>query len=146
MIALPVPASADVQVLPRSSVPLPSSPTTTPCSRCPHGNNAPDVGRCNTDLDRDRRESPVTTDRLHQAAALADAAARDGATHRTYLEELLVADVDARQLRSRERRMQQAGFPRIKTLAAPLPPVPPQQQATRRSPTATPTNKPKRKT
>jgi hypothetical protein len=32
-----------------------------------------------------------------QAASLADAAARDGATHRAYLAELLAAEVDARQ-------------------------------------------------
>jgi DNA replication protein DnaC len=52
-----------------------------------------------------------------QAAALADAAARDGATHRAYLAELLAAEVDARQIRRRERRMKEARFPRIKTLA-----------------------------
>jgi DNA replication protein DnaC len=53
-----------------------------------------------------------------QAASLADAAARDGATHRAYLAELLAAEVDARQTRRRERRMKEARFPRIKTLAA----------------------------
>ena len=52
-----------------------------------------------------------------QAASLADAAARDGATHRAYLAELLAAEVDARQTRRRERRMKEARFPRIKTLA-----------------------------
>ncbi len=52
-----------------------------------------------------------------QAASLADAAARDGATHRAYLAELLAAEVDARQIRRRERRMKEARFPRIKTLA-----------------------------
>jgi DNA replication protein DnaC len=53
-----------------------------------------------------------------QAASLADAAARDGATHRAYLAELLAAEVDARQTRRRERRLKEARFPRIKTLAA----------------------------
>jgi DNA replication protein DnaC len=53
-----------------------------------------------------------------QAASLADAAARDGATHRAYLAELLAAEVDARQTRRRERRIKEAHFPRIKTLSA----------------------------
>ena len=53
-----------------------------------------------------------------QAASLADAAARDGATHRAYLAELLAAEVDARHIRRRERRIKQARFPRIKTLSA----------------------------
>ncbi len=52
-----------------------------------------------------------------QAASLADAAARDGATHRAYLAELLTAEVDTRQTRRRERRIKEARFPRIKTLA-----------------------------
>jgi DNA replication protein DnaC len=53
-----------------------------------------------------------------QAAALADAAARDGATHRGYLAELLAAEVDARQTRRRDRRIKEARFPRVKTLSA----------------------------
>jgi DNA replication protein DnaC len=53
-----------------------------------------------------------------QAAALADAAARDGATHRAYLAELLAAEVDARHIRRRERRIKEARFPRIKTLTS----------------------------
>jgi DNA replication protein DnaC len=53
-----------------------------------------------------------------QAASLADAAARDGATHRGYLAELLAAEVDARQIRRRERRLKEARFPRIKTLSS----------------------------
>lgn len=52
-----------------------------------------------------------------QAASLADAAARDGATHRAFLAELLAAEVDARQIRRRERRIKEARFPRIKTLS-----------------------------
>jgi DNA replication protein DnaC len=53
-----------------------------------------------------------------QAGPLADAAARDGATHRAFLAELLAAEVDARQTRRRERRIKEARFPRIKTLSA----------------------------
>jgi hypothetical protein len=53
-----------------------------------------------------------------EAAALADAAARDGATHRAFLAELLASEVDARQTRRRDRRLKEAKFPRIKTLAA----------------------------
>jgi DNA replication protein DnaC len=53
-----------------------------------------------------------------QAAALADAAARDGATHRAYLAELLAAEVDARHIRRRERRIKEARFPRIKALTS----------------------------
>lgn len=52
-----------------------------------------------------------------EAVALADAAARDGATHRAFLAELLASEVDARQTRRRERRLKEAKFPRIKTLA-----------------------------
>ena len=53
-----------------------------------------------------------------EAAALADAAARDQQTHRGYLAEVLVAEVDAREGRRRERRRKQARFPRVKTLEA----------------------------
>lgn len=52
-----------------------------------------------------------------QAASLADAAAREGATHRAYLAEVLSTEVDARDARRRERRLKEARFPRIKTLA-----------------------------
>lgn len=52
-----------------------------------------------------------------EAAPLADAAARDGATHRTFLAELLSVEVDARAVRRRERRLREARFPRMKTLA-----------------------------
>jgi DNA replication protein DnaC len=52
-----------------------------------------------------------------QAGELADAAARDGATHRGYLAELLAAEVDARQIRRQQRRIKEARFPRIKTLS-----------------------------
>lgn len=52
-----------------------------------------------------------------EAAALADAAARDRLTHRGYLAELLACEVDARAARRRERRLHEARFPRHKTLA-----------------------------
>ena len=51
-----------------------------------------------------------------EAAALADAAARDQLTHRGYLAEVLSVEVDARDTRRRERRRKQARFPRLKTL------------------------------
>jgi hypothetical protein len=50
---------------PPSTVPHPRSSTTTPCSRCPHDHNHPDVGRRSTDLDRDRRQGPVAAHRPH---------------------------------------------------------------------------------
>jgi DNA replication protein DnaC len=52
-----------------------------------------------------------------EAAALADAAARDRLTHRGYLAELLSAETDARAARRRQRRLHEARFPRHKTLA-----------------------------
>lgn len=52
-----------------------------------------------------------------QAGELADAAARDGATHRSFLAELLATEVDHRAIRRRDRRVREARFPRIKTLA-----------------------------
>lgn len=52
-----------------------------------------------------------------EAAALADAAARDRLTHRAYLAELLSAEVDARTARRQDRRRKEARFPRLKTLA-----------------------------
>ena len=51
-----------------------------------------------------------------QAGELADAAARDRATHRGYLAEVGSAEVDARALRRRQRRVKEARFPRLKTL------------------------------
>lgn len=51
-----------------------------------------------------------------QAATMADAAARDQLTHRGYLAELLVAEVDDRAERRRIRRIREARFPRIKHL------------------------------
>jgi hypothetical protein len=53
-----------------------------------------------------------------QAASLADVAARDGATQRAHLAELLAAEVDARLLSRRERRIKEARFPRMTTLAS----------------------------
>lgn len=52
-----------------------------------------------------------------EAAALADAAARDGASHRAFLAELLSSEVEARAARRRDRRIHEAQFPRTKTLA-----------------------------
>ncbi|CAN5671304.1 IS21-like element helper ATPase IstB [soil metagenome] len=51
-----------------------------------------------------------------QADELAEAAARDGATHRGYLAELLAAEVDERAERRRVRRTREARFPRQKLL------------------------------
>ena len=51
-----------------------------------------------------------------QADELAEAAARDGATHRGYLAELLAAEVDERAERRRVRRTREARFPRVKLL------------------------------
>jgi DNA replication protein DnaC len=51
-----------------------------------------------------------------QAGAVADAAARDGLTHRAFLAEVLSAEVDARTERRRIRRIREARFPRIKRL------------------------------
>lgn len=51
-----------------------------------------------------------------QADELAEAAARDGATHRGYLAELLAAEVDERAERRRIRRTREARFPRPKLL------------------------------
>jgi DNA replication protein DnaC len=48
----------------------------------------------------------------------ADAAERDRLTHRAYLAELLSAETDARTIRRRQRRINEAKFPRIKTLEA----------------------------
>lgn len=52
-----------------------------------------------------------------EAGAMADAAARDGASHRAFLAELLACEVDTRATRRRERRIREARFPRHKTLA-----------------------------
>lgn len=51
------------------------------------------------------------------ADELAEAAARDGTTHRGYLAELLSAEVDERGERRRIRRVREARFPRSKHLA-----------------------------
>lgn len=53
-----------------------------------------------------------------EAGALADAAARDGASHRAFLAELLSSEVEARAARRRDRRIRVAQFPRTKTLAS----------------------------
>jgi DNA replication protein DnaC len=53
-----------------------------------------------------------------EASPAADAAARDKITHRGYLAELLAAETDARTERRRLRRINDAKFPRHKTLAA----------------------------
>ena len=52
------------------------------------------------------------------AGPTADAAQRDRLTHRAYLAELLSAETDARAIRRRQRRINDARFPRTKTLEA----------------------------
>lgn len=52
-----------------------------------------------------------------EAARLAEAAARERLTHRGYLAEVLVAEVDERESRRRARRVVEARFPRLKRLA-----------------------------
>jgi DNA replication protein DnaC len=52
-----------------------------------------------------------------QHGELADAAARDRLTHRSFLAEVLGAEVDERDGRRRERRIADARFPRLKRLA-----------------------------
>ena len=51
-----------------------------------------------------------------EAARLADEAARARLTHRGYLAEVLACEVDERESRRRERRVQEARFPRMKRL------------------------------
>ena len=59
----------------------------------------------------------------------ADAAARDGSSHRAFLAELLAAEVEERDARRRERRIIEARFPRLKRLSdfelAAAPTIPP---------------------
>ena len=52
-----------------------------------------------------------------QHGELADAAARDRLTHRSYLAEVLGAELEERDGRRRERRIAEAHFPRLKRLA-----------------------------
>jgi DNA replication protein DnaC len=52
-----------------------------------------------------------------EAAKLADDAAKAGITHRAYLAEVLSAEVEEREARRRERRVQEAHLPRVKRLA-----------------------------
>jgi len=52
-----------------------------------------------------------------QHGELADAAARDRQTHRTFLAEVLGAELEERDGRRRERRIAEARFPRLKRLA-----------------------------
>jgi DNA replication protein DnaC len=51
-----------------------------------------------------------------EAGPLADAAAREGLSHRSYLAEVLAAEVDQRAERRRIRRVGEARFPRLKRL------------------------------
>ncbi len=51
-----------------------------------------------------------------QHGELAEAAVRDGLTHRAFLAELLAAEVEERDARRRERRIAEARFPRLKRL------------------------------
>jgi DNA replication protein DnaC len=79
-------------------------------------------------IDAACRELHLPTVRT-EASALADAAARDRLTHRAYLAEVLVAEVDERDARRRERRIAEARFPRTKRLddfdLAAAPTIPP---------------------
>jgi DNA replication protein DnaC len=52
-----------------------------------------------------------------EAARIADDAARQQLTHRTFLAEVLTAEVDERDTRRRARRVVEARFPRLKHLA-----------------------------
>ena len=52
-----------------------------------------------------------------QHTGLADGAARDGLSHRAFLAEVLAAEVEERDARRRQRRIAEARFPRVKTLA-----------------------------
>ncbi|MGH9283907.1 MAG: ATP-binding protein, partial [Acidimicrobiales bacterium] len=52
-----------------------------------------------------------------EAASLADAAARAGLTHRAFLAGVLLAEVDERSERRRQRRLGEARFPRMKRLS-----------------------------
>ena len=51
-----------------------------------------------------------------EAGPLADAAASEGLSHRSYLAEVLAAEVDQRAERRRIRRVGEARFPRLKRL------------------------------
>jgi DNA replication protein DnaC len=57
------------------------------------------------------------TSLLENAVPAAEAAAREGRSHLQFLEELLAGEVALRQDRSVQRRIQEARFPVIKTLA-----------------------------
>ena len=64
-----------------------------------------------------------------EAASLADAAAREGLTHRAFLAGVLLAELDDRSERRRQRRLGEARFPRMKRLSdfncthSPVPPA-----------------------
>lgn len=64
-----------------------------------------------------------------EAASLADAAAREGLTHRAFLAGVLLAEMDDRAERRRQRRLGEARFPRMKRLSdfncthSPVPPA-----------------------
>jgi len=68
-------------------------------------------------IDAARKSLHLPTVRA-DAGPVADAAERDRLTHRAYLAELLSAETDARTIRRRQRRINEAKFPRIKTLEA----------------------------
>jgi|SRR3990170_3184944 len=69
-----------------------------------------------------------------QHGELADAAARDRLTHRSFLAEVLGAELEERDSRRRERRIAEARFPRLKRLAdfdlSAAPSIPPATLAT----------------
>ena len=62
------------------------------------------------------RELKLPTVRA-EAASIAEQALRAKLTHRAYLADVLVAELDDRAERRRERRVQDARFPRIKALS-----------------------------
>lgn len=89
----------------------------------------PAVGRCAPGLTRLTEPAAeaaisVACTVLHlptvraEATRLADAAARERLTHRTFLAEVLAAECDDRDARRRTRRVHEARFPRVKRLDA----------------------------
>lgn len=83
----------------------------TPPPATPSGEAAADAA-----IDAACRSLHLPTVRA-EASALADAAVRDGLSHRAFLAELLAAETDARHIRRRDRRLKEARLPRHKTLA-----------------------------
>ena len=80
-------------------------------------NPSPPVAIPANDRLQDHLRELRLTSLLENAVPAAEAAAREGRTHLQFLEELLAGEVALRQDRSVQRRIQQARFPVIKTLA-----------------------------